>query len=102
MAFFGDLVEKDQFSNTDAWARLSDSTDIKAMAIVFAMVGTVWLFGYILGSLLFASGFYLLRGVEKRWVAAVLSISIAVVAMILQSKLNIQLPEGQFNIPIGL
>ena len=26
MAFFGDLVEKDQFSNTDAWARLSDST----------------------------------------------------------------------------
>lgn len=71
----------------------------KAMGIVFAMVGTVWLFGYVFGSLLFAAIFYLSRGVENRLVAAGLSIAIAVIAVILQSQLNIQLPDGLINIP---
>jgi len=70
----------------------------KAMGIVFAMVGTVWLFGYVFGSLLFAAIFYLSRGVENRLVAAGLSIAIAVIAVILQSQLNIQLPDGLINI----
>lgn len=69
-----------------------------AMATIGCLIISIAAFGYVIGAAIFSLCFYFIRGVQNRLVAVGLALGLSALAAILQSQLNIQLPEGMIDV----
>ena len=69
-----------------------------AIGWIVGVLAAVWILGFVLGALVYMVVFFAVRGIARKGVGAALAIGVATIAFALESQLNVQLPQGVFDV----
>ena len=69
-----------------------------AIGWIAGLLATIRILGFVAGTLVYMAVFFAVRGIGRKGVGAALAVGVAALAFALESRLNVQLPQGVFDV----